>query len=248
MILPTQRKEAYVHHLPVVFARLTLATVVLSLSACGAPTPVAPAAPTTAPAAATKAPPAAAPTTAPAVKAPEPTAAPAASAALPADAAPQQTLRMVIGGFGSQEPLAPWSVRWGGQDVGAYEFLSPVYHDVDFNVRPLLARSITPNADFTVWTVNLDPRAVWSDGTKVTAKQVKEAWEWVTLPDQKTSNISGFALSDAKGTMRSVLSDGEIASFSEDGKINWSPEWERLSPEEKQKVQALSPKMPTGKP
>jgi peptide/nickel transport system substrate-binding protein len=170
------------------YARLTVAIAVLSLAvACG---PTAPAAPTTAPAAATTAP-AAAPTTAPAAAAP--------AAALPADAAPQQTLRMVIGGFGSQEPLAPWSVRWGGQDVGAYEFLGPVYHDVDFNVRPMLAKSITPNPDFAVWTINLDPRAVWSDGAKVTAKQVKDAWEWETLPDQKTSNITGFALSDAKG-------------------------------------------------
>lgn len=184
--------------------RFTLSLLVLSLAACG---PAAPSAPTAAPAAATKPPAAAAPTTAPAAAAP--TTAPAAkpaeatavapAAALPADAAAQQTLRMVIGGFGSQEPLAPWSVRWGGQDVGAYEFLSPVYHDVDFNIRPLLAKSITPNADFTVWTIALDPRAVWSDGAKVTAKQVKEAWEWVTLPDQKTANISGFALSDAKG-------------------------------------------------
>jgi ABC-type transport system substrate-binding protein len=185
-----------------VLTRFTLALVMLSLAACGPPAPTAPSAPTAAPAPATKSPAAPAPTTAPAAKA-EPTtaAAPAAAAgaALPADAAPQQTLRMVIGGFGSQEPLAPWSVRWGGQDVAAYEFLGPVYHDVDFNVRPLLARSISPNADFTVWTINLDPRAVWSDGAKVTAKQVKEAWEWVTLPDQKTSNISGFALSDAKG-------------------------------------------------
>src|SRR5713226_2576547 len=206
-------RPAHVRHLPALLARLTLATVVLSLTACGAPAPAAPAAPTTAPAAATKAPPAAAPTTAPAVKAPDPTTAPApAGAALPADAAPQQTLRMVIGGFGSQEPLAPWSVRWGGQDVGAYEFLSPVYHDVDFNVRPLLAKTITPNADFSVWTINLDPRAVWSDGAKVTAKQVKEAWEWVTAPAQKTSNITGNALSGAKGF--ADLAHGKVQEIS----------------------------------
>ena len=63
-----------------------------------------------------------------------------------------------------------------------------------------------------------------------------------------TDKGPGLALSDAKGTMRAVLSDGEIASFSEDGKMNWSPEWERLSPEEKQKLKNLLPKMPTGKP
>ena len=63
-----------------------------------------------------------------------------------------------------------------------------------------------------------------------------------------TDKGPGLAVSDANGTMRTVLSDGMIASFSEDGKINWSPEWERLSPEEKQKLKNLLPKMPTGKP
>jgi hypothetical protein len=63
-----------------------------------------------------------------------------------------------------------------------------------------------------------------------------------------TDKGPGLALSDAKGTMRAVLSDGGIASFSADGKINWSPEWERLSPEEKQRLKNLFQKMPTGKP
>src|SRR5262245_62097025 len=112
MMSRTLRKElGNMRQLLAVFARLSLAGMVLSLAACGAPVP---AAPTAAPTAATKPAPAAAPTTAPAAKPPAPTTAPAAGGALPADAATQQTLRMVVGGFGSQEPLAPWSVRWGG--------------------------------------------------------------------------------------------------------------------------------------
>jgi len=63
-----------------------------------------------------------------------------------------------------------------------------------------------------------------------------------------TDKGPGLALSDSKSTMRMVLSDGEIASFSEDGNISWSPEWERLRPEEKQKLKGLLPKIPTGKP
>lgn len=54
----------------------------------------------------------------------------------------------------------------------------------------------------------------------------------------------GLALSDANGTMRTVLSEGVIASFLQDGTIKWSPEWERLSPEEKQKLKTLLPKIP----
>ncbi len=148
---------------------------------------------------------AAAPTVAAAAQQVAPTVAAAAGAAapkavvLPADAAAEQTLRIAWQGFGSQEPLAPWSVRWGGQGVAFSEFLSPFYHDVDFNLKPLLATEMKPNADFTVWTMKLDPRAKWSDGSKLTAKQVKEGWEWVTAPAQKTSNITGWALDNVKG-------------------------------------------------
>jgi hypothetical protein len=63
-----------------------------------------------------------------------------------------------------------------------------------------------------------------------------------------TDKGPGLALSDANGTMRTVLSEGMVASFLEDGTIKWSPEWEKLSPEEKQKVKTLLPKMPRGKP
>jgi len=65
-----------------------------------------------------------------------------------------------------------------------------------------------------------------------------------------TDKGPGLALSDANGTMRTVLSEGIVASFSKDGTINWSPEWERLSPEEKQKLKdiVVLPKMPTKRP
>ena len=170
------------------------------LAACGAPAaPTSAPANTPVPAANTPAP---AATTAPTANTPAPaTTAGAVTPGLPSDAAAQdkQTLKIAWLGFGSQEPLAPWSVRWGGQAVAFSEFLSPMYHDVDFNLKPLLAASITPNADKTVWTIKVNPNAVWSDGKKVTAGDMKASWEWVTLPAQKTSNITGWALTDAKG-------------------------------------------------
>lgn len=198
-----------------------LAALVLIAAACAAPAapPAAQQAAPTVAAAVQKAAPTvaaavqqAAPTVAAAAKAAAPTAAAAAPTAaaaagaaapktipLPADAAADQTLRIAWQGFGSQEPLAPWSVRWGGQGVAFSEFLSPFYHDVDFNLKPLLATEMKPNADFTTWTMKLDPRAKWSDGSKLTAKQVKDSWEWVTAPAQKTSNITGYALDNVKG-------------------------------------------------
>ena len=176
----------------IISALLVLALIIV---ACGPS-----ATPTTAPAPATSAPPAPA-TSAPPAAATPTTAAGAAIPGLPADAAPQdkQVLKIAWQGFGSQEPLAPWSVRWGGQAVSINEFLTPVYHDVEFNARPLLAESVKPSADRKTWTITVNAKAMWSDGTPVTAQDFKDAWEWITLPAQKTSNITGYALSDAKG-------------------------------------------------
>jgi peptide/nickel transport system substrate-binding protein len=186
--------------------RYVIVAMLWLLAMIAACAPAATPAPTTAPAppaaVATSAP---APTTAPpavATSAPAPTTAPAAAVpGLPADAAPQdkQVLKIAWQGFGSQEPLAPWSVRWGGQAVAINEFLSPVYHDVEFQARPLLAESVTASADKKTWTIKVNAKAVWSDGTPVTAQDFKDAWEWITLPAQKISNITGYALADAKG-------------------------------------------------
>src|SRR5438105_2691011 len=176
----------------------TLLVVALLAAACGAP-----AAPTTAPAPANTAAPAN-------TSAPANTAAPTAAATtstgavqnpvLPADAAAadEQVLKIAWAGFGSQEPLAPYSVRWGGQAVAANEFLTPYYPDVDFNFKPLLATTITPNADKTVWTLKVDPRAVWSDGKKVTAADIKASWEWSADPAQKIANVAQY-IGDLKG-------------------------------------------------
>src|SRR5262245_25961484 len=100
-----------------------LLVLALLIAACGAP-----ATPTSAPAPANTAAPAPANTTAPAANTPAPAATTAPGAAipgLPADAATQdkQVLKIAWAGFGSQEPLAPSSVRWGGQAVAANEFM-----------------------------------------------------------------------------------------------------------------------------
>jgi len=154
--------------------------------------------------------PAATPTTAPAQNTPAPaanTVAPAATAAtgavtpgLPADAAAadKQVLKIAWAGFGSQEPLSPASVRWGGQAISFSEFLTPIYPDVEFNMKPLLATAITPNADRTVWTLKVDPRAVWSDGKKLSAADIKSSWEWSADPAQKITNLA-TQIGDLKG-------------------------------------------------
>src|SRR5205823_4465161 len=47
---------------------------------------------------------------------------------------------------------------------------------------PYLAQSLTPNSDNTVWTLKLDPKAAFGDGTPLTAAAVKASIERFLVP------------------------------------------------------------------
>lgn len=49
-------------------------------------------------------------------------------------------------------------------------------------VQPILAESLQPNADFTVWTLVLRPDLVFSDGSPFDAAAVKANWERIDDP------------------------------------------------------------------
>jgi len=58
--------------------------------------------------------------------------------------------------------------------------------------------------------------------------------------------INRAPLSDEDGGIRASIIGGNpgFASFSQDGGIEWSPAWDKLSPEEKKKLKPLLQKMP----
>src|SRR5262249_10044939 len=45
--------------------------------------------------------------------------------------------------------------------------------DADGKIKPFLAESVTPNADYTEWTIKLRPNVTFSDGSPLTAQVVK---------------------------------------------------------------------------
>ena len=57
---------------------------------------------------------------------------------------------------------------------------------------------------------------------------------------------SALSVSDSNGRTRAMMSGGEIGfvSYSQDGTLEWSPGWDKFSPEQKEKIKALLPKMP----
>jgi hypothetical protein len=61
-----------------------------------------------------------------------------------------------------------------------------------------------------------------------------------------TKGGSLVSASDSNGRIRAMMSGGEVGfiSYSKDGTLDWSPGWDKFSPEEKEKIKALLPKMP----
>ena len=120
---------------------------------------------------------------------------------LPADAAEEQVLRIATGSTGSNSfNFYPMN---GGGDQQSWMpllYVPPLYFDVDGNLQFGVFDSAVSSEGDTVWTFTIDERAVWSDGTPITAQQVVGTWNRMTDPltehgriPQYIGNVVGFA-------------------------------------------------------
>ena len=177
------------------------------LAACGgsAALPTAPPAPTKASA-----------STAPAGAAPSASTAPVASSAAPATGAavttgPQptrpradgppapdseQVLRMVTPAAFRMDPPTYGGDLWQMQML-VYQALTRI--EIDGKLVGGVADRWEGSADGKTWTFSLNPNAKFSDGTPITASDVKWTWEWIcnpkskaTSPDVAAGKIVGF--------------------------------------------------------
>jgi peptide/nickel transport system substrate-binding protein len=129
-------------------------------------------------------------TAAPQPAAAQPTAAPAAAAAAkPADAAPKQTLKFLYE-RGNLNAPAPHLQGDLGREWSQLFYMTLLVTDKDNKLMPGLASSWSANADNTVYTFKINPNAVWSDGKKVTAADVKATWEWNADPRTLNTQIN----------------------------------------------------------
>ncbi|PDT01715.1 peptide ABC transporter [Rhizobium chutanense] len=95
-----------------------------------------------------------------------------------------------------------WSpLRGGGRTFrwNSIWWASPMYFDSQGNIKPYVFTS-WESADNTVWTFKIDPKAVFSDGSKITSADVKGSWEVASMPntksqraDQVLSKVKGYA-------------------------------------------------------
>lgn len=77
---------------------------------------------------------------------------------------------------------------------------SPMYFNDKGEIQPYVITEWAPNADFTVWTLKLNPDAKFADGSAITAADVKGSWELSAMPatknqriDQVLANVAGYA-------------------------------------------------------
>ncbi|MEZ4681093.1 MAG: ABC transporter substrate-binding protein [Caldilineaceae bacterium] len=161
---------------------LSIITVIALLSAaCAAPGPAAPAAESGA-------------------SGSESAATDAATSNLPADAAPEQVLRINTGSTGSASfRFYPMEGGSDSQSWMPFLYVPPLYFDVDLNLQPGIFDTWSSSDDFKTWTFTIDPRAQWSDGTPITPEDVKKTWEIMSAPDsghgritQYIGNVEGF--------------------------------------------------------
>jgi peptide/nickel transport system substrate-binding protein len=96
-----------------------------------------------------------------------------------------------------------WSPLIGGGNnysLFSFNYASPMYFDSEMKLHPYVFTEWKPNADFTVWTFKILADAKFSDGSPITADEVKGSFEVAARPatksqriEQVISGVIGFA-------------------------------------------------------
>ncbi|GAC1313170.1 MAG: ABC transporter substrate-binding protein [Acidimicrobiales bacterium] len=115
------------------------------------------------------------------------------SSATPTSLAPKPGGKLVVGLEAETDGFDPTKNRWA---ISAYEEASAVMDPLtvlgkDGKAHPYLAEAVTPNSDYTVWTIKLRPNIKFSDGDPLTADAVV-----TDLQAHQKSSLTGSAISN----------------------------------------------------
>ena len=84
-------------------------------------------------------------------------------------------------------PMAPWRDDGKNRLYSTHVFGTPFILNEKGEAQPWIAVGITPNEDFTVWTMKLREDAVFQDGTPIKAADFKAYWEYGARPEDSVS-------------------------------------------------------------
>ncbi|EYD74130.1 Dipeptide-binding protein ABC transporter, periplasmic substrate-binding protein component [Rubellimicrobium mesophilum DSM 19309] len=94
-----------------------------------------------------------------------------------------------------------WSPLRGGGDHLRWNSLwwaSAMYFDSDNNLHPYVFATWTPSEDSKTWTFTIADNATFSDGSPITAADVKGSWELAAMPATRNQRVD-LALSSVAG-------------------------------------------------
>ncbi|SNY92952.1 peptide/nickel transport system substrate-binding protein [Cohaesibacter sp. ES.047] len=94
-----------------------------------------------------------------------------------------------------------WSPLQGGGHGARWQSLSwaaPMYFDKDGKLTPYVLSSVDSDDSYTNWTLHVNPKAVFSDGSKITAQDVVGTWNLSARPATKHARVNLF-LGGVKG-------------------------------------------------
>ncbi|MEK9666946.1 MAG: ABC transporter substrate-binding protein [Deltaproteobacteria bacterium] len=113
--------------------------------------------------------------------------------ALPSDAAEEQVLRIATSSAGENSFIFT-GLSGGGdhQNWQSFLWVPPMYFDENKELQPGVFTKWESNSEFTEWTFSIDPRAKFSDGSKLTAQDAKDTWEAMANPDSRNGRIVGY--------------------------------------------------------
>jgi peptide/nickel transport system substrate-binding protein len=105
-------------------------------------------------------------------------------------AAAEKVLRIIHPAFDQD-----WSPMLGGGHVTrlySLQWAAPMYYDAKGELQPQVFTEWTSNDDFTSWTFKIDPKAVFSDGSPITAEDVKGTWDLSAHPATQHARVDLF--------------------------------------------------------
>ena len=113
--------------------------------------------------------------------------------ALPSDAAEEQILRIATSSAGENSFIFT-GLSGGGdhQNWQSFLWVPPMYFDENKELQPGVFTKWESNSEFTEWTFSIDPRAKFSDGSKLTAQDAKDTWDAMANPDSRNGRIVGY--------------------------------------------------------
>ena len=94
---------------------------------------------------------------------------------MPADAAEDQTIHYVTRGFGRLNPASEGAF---GRPFTSHMWMPFFIRDNQNNISPWLATGYDVSDDGLVYTIHINPSAVWSDGSPVVAQEAIDYWNW----------------------------------------------------------------------